>query len=345
MGIRVTTVPEHLEGCIMKSFVHSFSLRRALLCVTTAAIAVGGAAPALAQLDTNGAGASTATDDANIKGPISSEETPGIVVRNDLDPNALPPTGVLDSTVNGVGQMLVRPNPAIASVSSCTGTLINPRTVIFAAHCVNTRAAAAYGPNGIASGLQSNGTPIAFAFEANARPAVRQWLGLDGGIAGATNVARSLYNVEQIWYDPRSLTTPGSEGFLVADVAMATLDTPAFGIPTWAMLFSPLDGPTHAVLTGYGRSGNESTAGQLAFDFRRRAVENMISVLGSFDDRDRAIFGSGDILVNNFYMSSFSDPAPAFSPAVGKFDFGIFGDTALPREGMIHPYSRRRLGW
>ena len=31
------------------------------------------------------------------------------------------------------------------TVGLCTGSLINPRTVIFAAHCVNSRAATAYG--------------------------------------------------------------------------------------------------------------------------------------------------------------------------------------------------------
>ena len=320
----------------MKSAVRSSSLRRALLCVTTAAIALGSTAPAFAQAGPNVASASTATGDASIVRPSWSEESPGIIIRNDLSPNLPPPAGVLDSGVNGVGQMLVRHNPATVGLGRCTGSLINPRTVIFAAHCVNIRAAAAYGPNGTASGLQPNGTPLAFAFEADTLPAVLQWLGLNGGVAGATNLVRSLYNVEQVWYDPRSLTTPFSDRFIVADVAMATLDTPAFGIPTWAMLFSPLDGPTHAIITGYGLRGNENDpAGGLAIDWRRRAAENMISVLGSLDDRDRALFGSGSPLVNNLYMNSFTDPNPAYNPALGKFDFGIFGDTALPREGTI----------
>ena len=322
----------------MGSSVRAFSFQKRLLCVTTAAIALASTAPAVAQIGPSDIISSTAKDNASIVQPTWSEESPGIVIRNDLDPNQPPPAGVLDSDVNGVGQMLVRGNPATTGLGLCTGTLINPRTVIFAAHCVNTRPATAYGPNGTANGLQPNGTPIAFAFEADTRPAVRQWLGLDGGVAGATNIARSLYNVEQVWYDPRSLSAPGSNGFIVADVAMATLDTPAFDIPTWAMLFSPLDGPTHATITGYGNAGRENqgaagTPGGIAIDFRRRVAENMISVLGSFNDRNLAVFGSGSPLVNNLYMSSFSDPNPAYNPTAGKFDFGIFGDTALPREG------------
>ncbi|MFN3619535.1 MAG: autotransporter domain-containing protein [Sphingorhabdus sp.] len=306
--------------------------------MTTAAIALGYTLPSAAQVGPNEGGASSSNGEASIVRPSSSEESPGIVIRDDLNPNLLPPAGILDVGVNGVGQMLVRGNPATTGLGLCTGTLINPRTVIFAAHCVNTRPAEAYGPNGIANGLQPNGTPIAFAFEANTLPAVRQWLGLDGGVAGATNLSRSLYNVEQVWYDPRSLTSPGSAGFIVADVAIATLDTPAFDVPTWAMLFSPLDGPTHAIITGYGNAGRQNqtaagTAGGIAIDFRRRAAENMISVLGSLSDRDEFLFGSGSVLQNNLYMGSFSDPNPAYNPAAGKFDFGIFGDTALAREG------------
>lgn len=266
-----------------------------------------------------------------------SIESPDIIVRNDINPNAPPPGGVLDSGINGVGQMTVRVNPTSTSMSVCTGTLINPRTVIFAAHCVNTRPAEAYGANGIAFGAHSGGTPIAFGFGADNLPAVRQWLGLDGGTAGATNLARALYAVEQVWYDPRSRApascTTATSCFLQADIAMATLDTPAFDIPTWALLFSPLDGPTHATITGYGNRGNANST-TIAIDWRRRAAENMISVLGSFNDRNQWIFGSGGI-GNNLYMLSFSDPAGPgnYNPAAGNFDFGIFGDAALPREG------------
>jgi uncharacterized protein with beta-barrel porin domain len=32
-------------------------------------------------------------------------------------------------------------------------------------------------------------------------------------------------------------------------------------------------------------------------------------------------------------MNSFNDPNPNYNPSAGKYDFGIFGDTALPREG------------
>lgn len=283
--------------------------------------------------------ANTAQDEADER-PTGSEESPGIVIRNDLNPNAPPPNGVLDSGINGVGQMTVRNSPTTTSMGTCTGTLINPRTVIFAAHCVNTRPAEAYGANGVPFGAHTEGgTPIAFGFNSNNLPAVRQWLGLDGGTAGATNIANALYAVEQVWYDPRSITSPGSNRFIVADVAIATLDTPAFDIPSWAMLFSPLDGPTHATITGYGNSGRENqgaagTPGGIAIDWRRRSAENMISVLGSLSDRNSWLFGTPSVTTNNLYLLDFRDPNPAFNPAAGKFDFGLYGsDPALPREG------------
>ena len=49
--------------------------------------------------------------------------------------------------INGVGQMIVSTPSATGGVSLglCTGTLINPCTVLFAAHCVNSRPATAYG--------------------------------------------------------------------------------------------------------------------------------------------------------------------------------------------------------
>lgn len=311
----------------MNSRVASPALCRALLGVSAFGLL---AAPAFAQ--------------SADRPTVAINETK-IVIRADLDPNALPPAGILDSGINGIGQMTVRGNPASTSMNLCTGTLINPRTVLFAAHCVNTRPADAYGPNGVADGLQPNGTPIAFGFNADNLPAVRQWLGLasapgagdaDPSLTGRTNVARALYAVEQVWYDPRSKLPTSCTGptscFLQADIAIATLDTPAFDIPSWAMLFSPLDGPTHAVVSGYGAAGRATDAA-IGIDFRRRAAENMLSVLGSFNDRNRQIFGTANSIDSNLYMLSFNDPDPAYNPAAGKFDFGIFGGTALPREG------------
>ncbi|WP_158298916.1 autotransporter domain-containing protein [Sphingomonas psychrotolerans] len=255
--------------------------------------------------------------------PTGVENTPGIVIRNDLNPNTLPPTGVLDPVdITGVGQVTV--DAGGGSVGLCTGTLINPRTVIFAAHCVNDAAANSYGK-------ASGGTGISVGFKMNNLPAIQQWLGAGNY---ATNTTNALYNVEQVWYDPRS-TTPSANSFLEGDVALATLDAPATGIPTWTMLFSPLTEETHAVITGYGSRGTSAT-GATGIDFRRRVAENMVSVLGSLDDRDDWLFGPAPASnPQSLYMLDFDSPAgqAAYNPAAGRYDFDVFDGGALPREG------------
>lgn len=253
---------------------------------------------------------------------VAPTEEPQIVVRDDLNPNAPPPGGVLDPVdITGVGQVVTDQGGGF--VGLCTGTLINPRTVIFAAHCVNDAPAQSYGS-------ASGGTPISVGFKADNRPPLIQWL--TSGYA--TNTANALYNVEQIWYGQRSLA-PSSEGFLEADIALATLDTPASDIPSWTLLFSPLTEQTHAVVTGYGSRGT-GTSGAIGIDFRRRVAENMLSVLGSLDDRNDWLFGPAPAEnPQSLYMLDLDSPAGegAFDPATGRYDFDIFDGEALPREG------------
>ncbi len=259
--------------------------------------------------------------------PTMVEDAPAIVIRDDLTLNDPPPVGILDNIVDvtGVGQMTVRPDQNTTSLGLCTGTLINPRTVIFAAHCVNDQAASSYG-------FASGGTAIAFGFSANNLPAVRRWVGLDGGIANQTDVDFNIYNVEQVWYDERSLPT----GFLEADVALATLDTHAGGVPTWTMLFSPLTAETHGIINGYGARGLGPNGSNLGIDFRRRIAENMISSASSLNDRNNFLFGPDDYgLPQTLYNTDFDSPAgqAAFDDTNGAFDFDLYDGAALPREG------------
>ena len=254
--------------------------------------------------------------------PTMVVDSPGIVIRDNINPNTLPPDGALDpDNITGVGQMVI--DNGGGSVGLCTGTLINPRTVIFAAHCVNSRAATAYGsPTG--------GQAISFGFQRDNLPPIINWL--NSGYQSSE--ADALYNVEAVWYDPRSLA-PSSATFLEADVALATLDTPAFDIPTWTLLFSPLEEATHAVITGYGSRGTGLTGAQ-NIDFRRRVAENMLSVLGSLDDRNDWLFGPAPATnPQSLYMTDFDSPAgeAANNPAQGRFDFDLFDGPALPREG------------
>lgn len=266
---------------------------------------------------------SLAPGHALAQGPGATDVAPDIIIRDDLSPDLPPPDGILDSGVTGVGQIASRPDPNTTGLGVCTGTLINPRTVIFAAHCVNDQAAKSYG-------AASGGTPISVGFGASNRAGLLSWLGLTGA-RNQTNAAEHIYNIEQIWYDERSLAT----GFLEADVAMGTLDTPAFDVPTWTMLFTPLAQQTHAKIVGYGTKGTSADPAQ-GIDFRRRAAENMLSVLGSLDDRDLFLFGEESGLPQSLYMMDFDSPAgqDSFDPDNGKFDFDIFDGPALPKEGI-----------
>ncbi|MET3435949.1 autotransporter domain-containing protein [Sphingomonas sp. 1185] len=309
-------------------------LRRALM-TSSALLALPAAAQAQSSAETPRP--QIAQDYASAANAI--EAVPGLRVTDEPQIVISQPgttTSAIDNAggVNGVGQMFV--SAGGGSLSLCTGTLINPRTVIFAAHCVNTRAAADYG-------TARGGTPISFGFKTDNLTGVREWL-LDtlGGRANSdqfkTKAANALYNVNQVSWNPASQRT----GFLEGDVALATLDTPATGIPTWALLFSALPAPAsisndsgtgyHVTVTGYGRSGVGNQGDTNGIDFRRRVAENYIGMLGSLDDRNLWLFGQGANLPQNLYQIDFDDPRRGTSSA-SRFDFNLFRDKALPNEG------------
>jgi hypothetical protein len=243
--------------------------------------------------------------------------------------------------INGIAQMIV--DNGGGSVGLCTGSLINPRTVIFAAHCVNTRAATAYGAG-------QGGTAIGFGFETNTRAnapgevdeLVRWLLGSGAAQTGRfqTNVAQSFYNVNWVNYNSLSLEA-ASRGFLYGDVAMASLDTPAAGIPTWALLFSPLTntGTIGAAgtgfnvgIAGYGNNGSGTSGPPVGnnsnIDFRRRAAENILGALTDLETFEGFLFGGApNGLKQNLYFIDFDDPRRGQLGA-SVFDFNAFRDNA-----------------
>lgn len=156
----------------------------------------------------------------------------------------------------------------------CTGQLINPRTVIFAAHCADNAPNADYGTFGT--------IPMAFSFGVDALPGFQNWF----ANAFTSNPDLHVYNVLQY---QTVLDTAFS--FPGADVALATLDTPAIGLPTYGMLFSPIDAARPVSMVGYGGNGIGSTGPIGGIDWKRRAGENMVDALISQDDFLGATFG------------------------------------------------------
>ncbi len=267
------------------------------------------------------------TGAAPVAPPVATEHVPQIVINDNFTPGqAVDPV----DEINGIGQLVTDNLAEGGGVGLCTGSLINPRMVLFAAHCVNSRPATAYGPGGKAIGV---------GFETDTFPGILAWI----GSGNSTSLANNFYNINSIVYDPRSLALGPDLNFLEADIAIATLDTPASNIPTWTMLFSPLPAPDsiglttgtdyHVKLTGYGANGTGTLGSNGGIDFRRRSAENVLGILGSLDDVDTFLFGQPSGLPQNLYMIDFDDPTRD-TPTDNPFDFNVFRDAALPEEGI-----------
>lgn len=223
----------------------------------------------------------------------------------------------------GVG-MIVTNVVGQGGIGICTATLINPRTVLFAAHCVNTRPETGYDQTTVRA---------AVSFNVNALPGIQSWFANT-----RTNTAQRVYNINRIFWDARSRQNPAASGFIEADIALASLDTPAVGLPTWAMLFSTLPAPAsidpvrgtgyQVEIVGYGGTGNATQGAVSGIDFRRRAAENMLGGFMSLSDRNAVIFGAPNTLTQNLYHLDFDSRNRNFAT-----DINAHRDAALPNEG------------
>lgn len=337
------------------------ALRRALLLASSATFCIAGAGAANAQsLSDTGAGfdavtleaqgTSTYSLSAGLTGDYLAPQVANIAVTDPFAQIATPltptapvsqiviadpgtPTTTRDpNNLTGVGQMVTDIGGGYLGL--CTATLINPRTVIFAAHCVNEEAPTDYG-------AATGGTPIGFGFSNYNIPGIISWY-FTGDGQYQTNTDLAFYNANYVSYNPGSLE-PDAASFLYSDVAVASLDTPAANIPTWALMFSQLPDPGtigadgtgyHVQLQGYGNNGTGTDGSVYGIDYRRHIAENMLGALSTLDNFENFLFGGNSTTYQqNLYWIDFDDPLRGTAGA-SPYDFNAWRDNATANEGI-----------
>lgn len=201
--------------------------------------------------------------------------TPELIVRDDVGVGFGDPTNSQPSVV----QLFVQNNQTGQVFFNCTGTLINPRTVLSAAHCFNSRSSEAYGTPGaapfsllVATGQSTNGRLFNYLPTGNSYS--------QGGVATSTDVI----------IHPTANLDNGGLAFPWADVALVALDEPITDSGAMPILLSPLTELTRVIQVGYGTNGTGSGTAAPGSSFLRRVGENRLGMIGSLGDFIDGVF-------------------------------------------------------
>ena len=173
---------------------------------------------------------------------------------------------------------------------NCTGSMINARTVLSAAHCFNANPNSVYGTAGPLTPIIAYG-PDTFQALFNWIDTGNQFIDDRNGLSFALNVMTPAAG------------TFGGEPFPAADVALLTTLDPLITVPTYGMLFSPipadvLNAGVHVNMIGYGSYGPGSGP-TIGINGRRRAGENMLGFLGSQNNFLQGLTGNPNLVSSN----------------------------------------------
>ena len=209
---------------------------------------------------------------------------------------------------------------------NCTGSMINARTVISAAHCFDDLPEEVYadGPGSL--------TPI-IAFGPDTFVPLFNWL--DNDIQFTDDLNGLTFGVDLMMHPDGPVN--GDTSFPAADVAMIALANPLYTLPTYGMLFSPIpeDVFNEGVLVnqiGYGtfHPGSDTSVGSI--NGRRRAGENMLGLMASQSDFFQALAGenAGSPLPSNNQLLYWTDfDLPGRTGTCVRADLGATAEDSI----------------
>jgi uncharacterized protein YhjY with autotransporter beta-barrel domain len=203
-------------------------------------------------------------------------------------------------------QLFLQRNSDGGVLFNCSGSVINPRTILTAAHCLNSNSSESYG-------LPGTGAAFTSLIATGQSSADRLFTYLptgagydEGGVASSTDV---------IIHPTANLDNTGLP-FPWADVALIAVDSPITDVPSLSLLLSPLSEATHVLQVGYGTNGTGTTGGTNAGSrLLRRIGENMLGLNGSLGDFLGGVFPDiapatqviGSVS-QNYYWTDFDNP-------------------------------------